>query len=94
LSAVYPDIAPGARANRAFLRRAVTFLAQAGIDQFLDIGSELPTAGNVHTLAQVINPMARVVYVDNDPVAVRYSRQLLDREKTPHTAALECNFQR
>ncbi len=92
LSAVCPDIALGARANRAFLRRAVTFLAQTGIDQFLDIGSGLPTAGNVHTVAQAISPEARVVYVDNDPVAVRYSRQLLDRDKVPHAAAIEADL--
>jgi len=92
LSAVYPDTALAARANRAFLRRAVTFLAQTGIDQFLDIGAGLPTLGNVHTLAQTMNPLARVVYVDNDPVAVRYSRQLLDREKVPHTAAIEADL--
>jgi len=92
LSAVCPDIALGARANRAFLRRAVTVLAHQGIDQFLDIGSGLPTAGNVHTLAQTMNPLARVVYVDNDPVAVRYSRQLLDRDNVPHAAAIEADL--
>ncbi len=73
----YPDAALAARANRAFLRRAVAFLAGQGIDQFLDIGSGLPTVGNVHEVARRINPRARVVYVDNDPVAVRYSRELL-----------------
>ncbi len=92
LSAVYPDSALVARANRAFRRRAVTFLAQAGVDQFLDIGAGLPTVGNVHTLAQAINPEARVVYVDNDPVAVRYSRQLLDRDGVPHAAAVEADL--
>ena len=92
LRAIYPDTALAARANRAFLRRAVIFLAQAGIDQFLDIGAGLPTVGNVHTLAQAMNPEARVVYVDNDPVAVRYSRQLLDRDKVPHAAAIEADL--
>ncbi len=77
----YPDAALAARANRAFLRRAVTFLAGQGIDQFLDIGSGLPTVGNVHEVAQRVNPRARVVYVDNDPVAVRYSRELLAEEQ-------------
>jgi len=76
----YPDAALAARANRAFLRRAVAFLAGQGIDQFLDIGSGLPTVGNVHEVAHTINPTARVVYVDNDPVAVRYSRELLVEE--------------
>ncbi len=76
----YPDATLAARANRAFLRRAVAFLAGQGIAQFLDIGSGLPTVGNVHEVAQAINPTARVVYVDNDPVAVRYSRELLAEE--------------
>ncbi len=63
----YPDAALAARANRAFLRRAVAFLAGQGINQFLDIGSGLPTVGNVHEVAHTINPTARVVYVDNKP---------------------------
>ncbi len=76
----YPDAALAARANRAFLRRAVAYLAGQGIAQFLDIGSGLPTVGNVHEVARQVNPRARVVYVDNDPVAVRYSRELLAEE--------------
>jgi len=76
----YPDAALAARANRAFLRRAVAYLAGQGITQFLDVGSGLPTVGNVHEVAREINPKARVVYVDNDPVAVRYSRELLAEE--------------
>ncbi len=76
----YPDAALAARANRAFLRRAVAYLAGQGITQFLDIGSGLPTVGNVHEVARRANPRARVVYVDTDPVAVRYSRELLAEE--------------
>ena len=76
----YPDAALAARANRAFLRRAVAFLAGQGIAQFLDVGSGLPTVGNVHEVARRVNPRARIVYVDNDPVAVRYSRELLAEE--------------
>ncbi len=76
----YPDAALAARANRAFLRRAVAYLADQGIAQFLDIGSGLPTVGNVHEVARQVNPRARIVYVDNDPVAVRYSRELLAEE--------------
>jgi len=83
----YPDAALAARANRAFLRRAVAFLAGQGIDQFLDIGSGLPTVGNVHEVAQRANPRARVVYVDNDPVAVRYSRELLAEEQEEEEGA-------
>ncbi|MGF6881868.1 SAM-dependent methyltransferase [Nocardia sp. GAS34] len=73
-----PEVAQGARDNRAFLRRLVGFLVQeAGIDQFLDLGSGIPTAGNVHEIAQRLRPGTRVVYVDIDPVAVSASRQLL-----------------
>src|SRR5919205_1515606 len=74
---VFPDLPRVTQANRAFLRRAVAFLVEQGIDQFLDIGSGIPTAGNVHQVAQRANPAARVVYVDIDPVAVAHSRTLL-----------------
>ncbi len=77
LVALYPALPQVARANRAALRRVVTFLAEQGIDQFLDIGSGIPTVGNVHEVAQRSNPAARVVYVDNDPVAVEHSRAIL-----------------
>jgi len=63
--------------NRRFLRRAVRYLAaDAGIIQFLDIGTELPTQGNVHQVVQAINPAARVAYVDNDPMVLAHSRAL------------------
>jgi SAM-dependent methyltransferase len=72
---------PGARlvaqANRAFLGRAVRRLADIGIRQFLDIGSGIPTLGNVHEVAQEVDPAARVVYVDIDPVAVEQSKAML-----------------
>jgi hypothetical protein len=74
---LFPDLPRITQANRAFLRRAVAFLVEQGIDQFLDIGSGIPTAGNVHEVAQRANPAARVVYVDIDPVAVTQSRTLL-----------------
>src|SRR5579875_2063766 len=76
-TAIYPDFPLVMQANRAFLRRAVTFLIEQGIDQFLDLGSGIPTAGNVHEVAARLNPAARVVYVDNDPVAVTHSAALL-----------------
>ncbi|HEX4221858.1 MAG TPA: SAM-dependent methyltransferase [Pseudonocardiaceae bacterium] len=66
-----------ARANRAFLGRAVRYLTQQGIDQFLDLGSGIPTVGNVHTVAHQQNPAARVAYVDIEPVAVAHARRLL-----------------
>ncbi|MEV6759993.1 SAM-dependent methyltransferase [Streptomyces sp. NPDC051105] len=65
------------QANRAFMRRAVHFAAGAGIDQFLDIGSGIPTFGNVHEVAQTAHPGAHVVYVDHDPVAVAHSQAVL-----------------
>jgi hypothetical protein len=66
-----------ARLNRSFLRRAVRFMIDQGVDQFLDLGSGIPTVGNVHEIAQQADPAARVVYVDNEPVAIAYARQLL-----------------
>src|SRR5436309_12336170 len=63
--------------NRRFLQRAVRFLADAGIAQFLDLGTGLPTQGNVHEIAQDVNPDARVVYVDNDPIVLAHGRALL-----------------
>lgn len=66
-----------ARANRAFLRRVVRELAALGVRQFIDLGSGVPTVGHVHEIAQGADPDARVVYVDNEPVAYRYGRQLL-----------------
>jgi hypothetical protein len=72
-----PDIALISQGNRSFLRRAVRYLVSQGIDQFLDLGSGIPTVGNVHEVARELNPNARVVYVDNDPVAVAHSRAIL-----------------
>ena len=74
----YPTMVELMRANRAFLRRAVRFLAgEAGIRQFLDIGTGIPTAGNTHEVAQQIAPDSRVVYVDYDPVVLAHARALL-----------------
>jgi hypothetical protein len=73
-----PKAAHGAQAGREFLRRVVRFLAaEAGIDQFFDIGSGLPTQGNVSEVAHEINPKAHVVYVDNDPMVYIHSKALL-----------------
>lgn len=75
--AMWPELPAIMQANRAFLRRAVRFLVGEGIRQFVDIGSGIPTAGNVHEVAQQAAPDARVVYVDIDPVAVAHSRAIL-----------------
>jgi O-methyltransferase involved in polyketide biosynthesis len=74
----WPQLPLIMRANRAFLRRAVRFLVRAGIRQFLDLGSGIPTVGNVHQVAQAEDPSCRVVYVDIDPVAIAHSRAILD----------------
>ncbi|MGI9002723.1 MAG: SAM-dependent methyltransferase [Pseudonocardia sp.] len=77
IMALMPDTPMIVQENRGFLRRAVRHLCAAGIDQFLDLGSGIPTVGNVHEVAQQANPHARIVYVDHDPVAVAHSRDLL-----------------
>jgi hypothetical protein len=76
--AVFPDIVEVARSTRAFLNRAVRYLAgEAEIRQFLDIGTGLPSADNTHEVAQRVAPKSRVVYVDNDPVVLAHARALL-----------------
>jgi S-adenosyl methyltransferase len=83
LLATVPLTRVGARENRAFLQRAVGFLAgEAGIRQFLDIGTGLPTQGNVHEVAQAVAPDARVVYVDNDPIVHAHANALLSGDNT------------
>lgn len=72
-----PLVVAMARENRSFLRRAVSFLAHAGVDQFLDLGSGIPTMGNTHEIARRIVPHARIAYVDVDPVAVAHGELLL-----------------
>jgi hypothetical protein len=74
---IMPEVRQAALINRAFLRRAVLFLIEQGIRQFLDLGSGIPTVGNVHEIAQRVDPACRVVYVDFDPVAAAHSGLLL-----------------
>lgn len=78
----FPDGGGAARVNRAMLGRAVRYMAQAGVDQFLDLGSGLPTVRNTHEIAQEVNPAARVVYVDNDPMVLAHGRALLADNKS------------
>jgi hypothetical protein len=88
-----PHVHTAARENRAFLGRAVRYLAaEAGITQFLDIGTGLPTANNVHEVAQRVNPSARVVYVDNDPLVLAHARALLTSDPAGRTAYISADF--
>src|ERR1700729_2965853 len=76
--AAYPNLGFSVRANRAFLARAVRFLAaEAGIRQFLDIGTGIPTANNTHQVAQRVAAESRIVYVDNDPIVLSHAQALL-----------------
>jgi hypothetical protein len=89
----FPDVAVSARANRAFLARAVRFLAgQAGIQQFLDIGTGIPTGNNTHEVAQYLAPESRVVYVDNDPFVLSHARALLASRPEGTTEYIEADL--
>lgn len=90
IAAIMPELPLIMRANRAFLFRAVRLLAEAGVRQFLDLGSGIPTVGNVHEVAQKISTDARVAYVDIDPVAVAHSRALLTDNR--HVAAVHADL--
>jgi hypothetical protein len=89
---LYPDMPLVAQLTRGFLRRAVGFLLDQGIEQFLDIGSGMPTAGNVHEVAQRVNPATRVVYVDSDPVVIAHANSIL--RETPQAVALQADARR
>jgi O-methyltransferase involved in polyketide biosynthesis len=91
--AAFPGIRLSARANRAFLRRTVRYLAAAaGIRQFLDIGTGLPSASNTHEVAQAVAPESRVVYVDNDPLVLAHARALLTSSAAGVTAYLDADL--
>ncbi|RBM15608.1 methyltransferase [Prauserella sp. PE36] len=79
----FPMVRTLARVGREFLGRGVQFIAKQGVTQFLDLGSGVPTVGNVHEIADSVNADSRCVYVDNEPVAVAHSRVLLEREGDP-----------
>jgi hypothetical protein len=90
---VNPDLAPSAHANRAFLGRAVRYLAaDAGIRQFLDIGTGIPTAGNTHQVAQAVAPESRVVYVDYDPIVLAHARALLTSNEEGATQYIDSDL--
>jgi hypothetical protein len=91
--AAYPAIRASARANRAFLARSVRYLtAEAGVRQFLDLGTGLPTASNTHEVAQSIAPESRIVYVDNDPLVLSHARALLTSSPEGVTAYLDADL--
>jgi hypothetical protein len=90
--AVLPTGRQVAASNRAFLRRAVRYMIEQGITQFLDLGSGIPTVGNVHEIAQGMDPRCRVVYVDYDEVAVAHSRLIL--EGSANAAVVEADLSR
>ncbi|MGL5863145.1 MAG: SAM-dependent methyltransferase [Phycicoccus sp.] len=93
IAEVFPTIRTAVGENRRFLRRVVTFLArEAGIRQFLDVGSGLPTNQNVHQVAQDIDPTARVVYVDNDPMVLVHARALLTSSPEGATAYVDADL--
>lgn len=83
-----PWVRDMARANRAFLRRAVHYCLAEGIEQFVDIGSGIPTVGNVHEVANGLNPRSKVVYVDNEPVAIAHGRVQLEQNGDPDRHAM------
>jgi len=89
----FPEIVENARASRAFLVRAVRYLAgEAGIRQFLDIGTGLPTANNTHEVAQAVAPECRIAYVDNDPVVLTHARALLTSTPEGATAYIDADL--
>jgi hypothetical protein len=89
---VNPEGRLHAQANRAFLRRVVRHLAEQGVDQFLDLGSGVPTVDHVHQVAQRINPNARVIYVDSDPVASAYGASLLASDQVTGAAMVRADM--
>ncbi|MFI5953017.1 SAM-dependent methyltransferase [Cryptosporangium sp. NPDC051539] len=93
MAQIFPTARVWAVQNRAFLRRVVTYLArEAGIRQFLDVGTGLPTADNTHEVAQRIAPESRIVYVDNDPLVMTHARALLTSTRQGETSYLEADL--
>ncbi|MEU2112496.1 SAM-dependent methyltransferase [Streptomyces sp. NPDC019507] len=95
VTGMYPSIGHVARADRAFLGRVVTHLAgDAGVRQFLDIGTGLPTVDNTHEVAQRIAPSSRIVYVDNDPIVLTHARALLTSTPEGRTEYIDADAHR
>ena len=95
IESAFPGIRIAAQENRRFLRRAVTMLAgEYGVDQFLDIGTGIPSPGNTHELAQAIHPAARVLYADNDPVVLAHSQALLSGTPEGRTGYIHADLRK
>jgi hypothetical protein len=93
IAAAFPTVRTAVIENRRFVRRAAAFLAgDAGIRQFLDIGTGIPTSPNVHEIAQGIAPASRVVYVDNDPIVLAHARALLTSSEEGDTAYIDADL--
>ena len=90
--AVLPEARDMSRANRAFLGRAVRYLARNGIKQFLDIGTGIPGPDNTNDVAHSVEPEARVVYVDNDPIVLIHASALLARHDPKHTTVIQADL--
>jgi hypothetical protein len=88
---VFPSIEVGARVNRAYMQRAADYLARAGVRQFIDIGTGIPTAPNLHQVVQAVTPQAKVVYADNDPIVLVYADELLDSAPEGLTCYVEAD---
>jgi hypothetical protein len=86
---VLPCMTMLARSNRSFVRRVVRFMVESGVSQFIDIGSGIPTNENTHEVAQSANPTARVVYIDNEPIAVAHGQRIL--ADTPGAAIVQAD---
>jgi O-methyltransferase involved in polyketide biosynthesis len=89
--AAFPGIRIAARANRAFLQRVGTFVAEQGIRQFLDVGTGIPTAPNLHQIVQAVEPSARVVYVDNDPLVLAHAAALMVSDPRGSTTFIQAD---
>jgi hypothetical protein len=90
---LYPNIEVVARTSRAFLKRAVTHLAgEAGLRQFLDVGTGMPTVENTHQVAQAVAPESRIVYVDNDPLVLVHARALLTGTREGATEYIDASL--
>ncbi|WP_198653745.1 SAM-dependent methyltransferase [Actinocorallia populi] len=90
--AAAPGMELTARMNRAFLGRAVRFLAESGIKQIIDIGTGIPTAGNTHQVAQEVDPQIRVVYIDNDPMVLIHARALMETQSQGTTTVIQADL--